>query len=494
MHRPSYTYCKRYRWTLVLLAPVLLLQAACNKWTEVDPPTTSLTSDNVYQNDATANAVLIGLYGSMSSTNPFNGQTFNSISVATALSADELTLQGGASNVNANLAAFYLNKLTSGLASTSVQSIWNDTYSKIYIINIALEKLGNSPGLTSTVKQQLTGEAKFMRAFFYFYLVNLYGDVPLALTSDYRTNSHLARTAKEDVYKQIIVDLTDAQELLSGNFTGPTGKGASAERIRPSQYAATALLARSYLYTGNWAKAEEQASQVINNSGKFGLDSLNGVFLKNSREAIWQLQPVNTGWNTEEARKYILPPSGPSATSVDGYPVYMSTTLVNAFEPGDQRKAKWVGSVSVPGPSGNTTYYYPYKYKNAAYNAPVSEYQMVLRLGEQYLVRAEARAQQDRITEGKADLDRIRSRAGLNGTDAYDKASLLAAIQRERQVELFTEWGHRWLDIKRTNKVDEIMTAVAPLKATTWNTNWQWYPIPSYEIAQNSNLGQNQGY
>jgi starch-binding outer membrane protein, SusD/RagB family len=490
MYHRYLKYLKANSWTNFLLVPLLLFQTSCTKWTEVDSPPTSLTSDNVYQNDATANAVLIGLYASLSSVSPLRVQTFNSISIANALSADELTLHGGASNVNTNLVAFYLNKLTSGTPTTSLQSIWNDTYSKIYAVNVALEKLENSTGLTSIVKQQLTGEAKFLRGLFYFYLVNLYGDVPLVISSDYRENSQLSRSPKSKVYDQILSDLTDAQNLLSENFVGANAKGTSNERIRPSKHAATALLARSYLFIGNWSKAEEQASLVINNSAKFKLDSLNSVFLKNSNEAIWQMQPVNTGWNTEEGKAYILPATGPTSSVVEGFPVYLSSQLVNAFEGNDQRKSKWMGSVS----AGSTTYNYAYKYKSATLNAPVTEYQMILRLGEQYLVRAEARAQQDNIAGAKSDLNMIRTRAGLAGTTATDKASILLAIQRERQVELFTEWGHRWLDLKRTNKVDEIMGAVTPLKGSTWNGNWQWYPIPLYEIIQNGNLEQNQGY
>jgi hypothetical protein len=117
-----------------------------------------------------------------------------------------------------------------------------------------------------------------------------------------------------------------------------------------------------------------------------------------------------------------------------------------------------------------------------------------LRLGEQYLIRAEARVQQNDITGAISDLNLIRKRAGLPGTLANDKASLLAAIMHERQVEMFTEWGNRWLDLKRTKSVDTIMNIVAPAKNTTWNSNWQWYPIPVNDIIQDPNLVQNDGY
>ena len=206
------------------------------------------------------------------------------------------------------------------------------------------------------------------------------------------------------------------------------------------------------------------------------------------------MQPVNFGWNTEDARVFILPSAGPTSSSSDGYPVYLSEQFLNNFEVVDQRKASWTGSVTISNSAGTSIYFFPYKYKSATLNATVTEYTMVLRLAEQYLIRAEAKALLNDINGGKSDIDVIRLRAGLPKCSASDKTSLLAAIQHERQVELFTEWGHRWLDLKRTGAIEIEMETVATQKGTTWNTNWQWYPIPFYDITQNGNLKQNTGY
>jgi hypothetical protein len=115
---------------------------------------------------------------------------------------------------------------------------------------------------------------------------------------------------------------------------------------------------------------------------------------------------------------------------------------------------------------------------------------MMLRLAEQYLIRAEARAQLENIPGAQEDLNAIRSRAGLPDTDADDKASLLLAIERERQAELFAEGGHRWLDLKRTNRADAVL---GPLKAD-WQTPDALFPIPDAERQLNPNLTQNDGY
>jgi hypothetical protein len=212
------------------------------------------------------------------------------------------------------------------------------------------------------------------------------------------------------------------------------------------------------------------------------------AFTKNTKETIWSLQPVFvTGRNTDDARIFIMPATGPSSA----FPIFLSDYLLNTFETGDKRKAVWTGSVT---PTGGKTYYYPYKYKINANNQTVNEYPIVFRLSEQYLIRAEARAQLVKIPESQADLNVIRKRAGLLNTTASTKELLLPAIEKERQVELFSEWGHRWFDLKRTGKVDTVMSVVTPKKGGVWKTEWQWYPLPVNEILVNDHLLQNLGY
>ncbi len=92
------------------------------------------------------------------------------------------------------------------------------------------------------------------------------------------------------------------------------------------------------------------------------------------------------------------------------------------------------------------------------------------------------------------DLNSIRSRVALNVVDIDEQAVVSDAILHERRVELFSEWGHRWLDIKRVGKVDELMTHYSTLKGGTWSTNWQWYPIPINDLQKDVNLYQNTGY
>jgi hypothetical protein len=451
----------------------------------VDSPVTSITGENVFTTDATAISVLNGIYAKMSNETLTTGG-YISTSLYLGVSADELRVFSG--STNNVLKAYYQNNLSS--INTEGAEYWTQIYPYVYTANAAIEGLKDNTKLTAAVQKQLLGEAKFIRAFSYFYLINLYGSVPLVLTTDYVTNSSVARTDAQAVWNQIVQDLQDAQSLLSDNFLNITLSATSSERVRPTKWAAQALLARVYLYTGNLAGAEQQASAVIDNKSLFDTVSLSGVFLKNSMEAIWQLQPVNVNRNTQDAQTFLLP-----GVPDDSHPVYLSEFLMNTFESGDNRKTTWVGSVT----DGSSIYYYPNKYAAGSLipttpPTPPSEYMMVLRLGEQYLIRAEARAKQNKLSEALVDLNVIRRRAGLADTALSSQLSLLAAIQKERQVELFTEWGHRWLDLKRTATIDAIMSVVTPTKGGNWSSYKQYFPVTLSELRANKRIQQTPGY
>lgn len=470
----------------ILIACVVF--SACKKYTQVNAPITSVNSANVFTNDLTAASALTGIYGNISAGNISLSNSITNLSLYASLSADELSLY----NLNdVRYYPFYSNNLTPLITSGNN---WTLFYQTIYYADSAIEGLNKSQNLTNAVKQQLLGEAKFIRAFCYFYLINLYGDVPLPLTLDYNVNSLLPRVSKSKIYQQILLDLHEAQSLLSSNYLQSDALTAyasisTAQRVRPTKWAATALLSRAYLYTGNWAGADSAATVVINNSAFFTLTPLANTFKMNSAETIWSLQPVGTGTasNTGDGGVFILPTSGPNSTPND---VYLSSDLINSFETGDQRKTNWVASITV----GSKTYYYPFKYKVGLVNTATSEYIMVLRLAEQYLIRSEARAHLNNISGSQADINMIRSRAGLPQTVASDQSSLLTAVLNERKVELFTEWGHRWLDLQRIANIDNVMTITAPLKGAIWSSYKALYPIPQTEINKDPNLVQNPGY
>lgn len=483
----------KYFYSILVFSILLLFTTSCKKLISISPPATSISGASVFSADATAIAALTGIYTTISASNISVSGSIPSLTLYTGLSADEFTLAQKVSSVNLRAASYYTNRLSASSGYGS--EFWSTIYPYIFKCNTTIEGLNGSSGLTPAVKQQLMGEAKFMRAFCYFYLVNLYGGVAMPLTSDYKINSTLARNSVSQVYQQIISDLHDAEQLLSVTYLDGSLLRTTGDRVRPTVWAAAALLARVYLYAGNWSGADSASSVVIGNASLFGISALDTAFLRASspnREAIWQLQPVTTSPNNpRDAFVFVIPPTGPGTGANSG--AYISGSLLNTFETGDQRKAHWLGSTTVSG----TTYFYPFKYKinSTSASTPVTEHYMLLRLGEQFLVRAEARAHEGNIAGAQADLNIIRSRAGLGGTAASTQADLLASILHERQVEMFAELGQRWFDLKRTGAVDGTMTLVAPQKnGGQWNSYQQLYPITTLDIKLDPNLIQNAGY
>jgi hypothetical protein len=476
-----------YKKRLVFFT-LLIWSIGCKKAVEVDSPSTNLVSASVYSNNATAASAVTGIFEKMMENTNFFGSgsvgTQNMSAIA-GVYADELNVYGTSKPY---LVQAYKNSLTS---QTNPFPFWSVLYNTIYNANAAILGLSNSTSVTSSLKDQLLGASKFARAFCYFYLVNVFGNVPLATTTNYQVNSILARTSTDSIYKQIISDLKDAQNLLDDNYLSPSGQ-ITTERTLPNKSAATALLARVYLYIGDWIDAEAQSTVVINNTNYSLLPNsqMNSVFKANSKEAIWQLQPVQPGYNTADGYTYVyVLQSGPNASS---WPLYLSSQLLSAFESGDNRLTNWVASKTV----GTTTYSIPYKYKVGLYGSALTEYLMVLRLAEQYLIRAEARAQQNNIPGAQTDLNIIRTRAKLGSTSANSQSTLLSAILHERQVELFTEWGQRWLDLKRTGSANSVMSVVTPAKGGLWSSDGHqlYFPIPLSDIATDVNLVQNPGY
>ncbi|SNZ02116.1 RagB/SusD family nutrient uptake outer membrane protein, partial [Flagellimonas pacifica] len=210
---------------------------------------------------------------------------------------------------------------------------------------------------------------------------------------------------------------------------------------------------------------------------------LDQVFLKGSQETIWQLRAdADFPKNTREAVQMII-------QTIPGQSYALTNDLLGAFEDGDLRLDHWVGNRS---DTDNTiTLHYAHKYKAGLNETESLEYSILFRLAEQFLIRAEAKVHMGDIAGARADLDAIRNRAGLPNTMANTESDILEAILLERRVELFTEQGHRWFDLKRTGNAGSVLGAMKP--------NWQetdiLLPIPETELEVNPNLlPQNLGY
>lgn len=446
----------------------LLGIGSCDGFTDVDLPLSQLTTPAVFEDQATATAAMTDIYTRLRENGLLTGN-LTGLSHQLGLYADELDLYSGAGSSSY---LFYVNALQATGAAT--QELWNSSYSQIYAANAVYEGVGKSKGLSATDKNQLQGEALLVRALVHFYLLQVYGDIPYVTTTDYVANGAVRRQAVAVVYDLMKTDLNTAIALLPEDYV-------TAERVRPNRWAAMALLARLHLYTKAYDEASEAASAVLNQTGLYAMAAdLDQVFLKESPATIWQLMPGMAGDNTREAATFSFV-TGPPPNSA------LSAAMLGSFEAGDQRLTHWVRAVT----DGTSTWHYAYKYKQALNTGSSLEYSVVFRLAELYLIRAEARAMQGELIGAAEDLNVVRHAAGLGDTTATSASELVAAVLQERRVELFTEFGHRFMDLKRLGLLDATLAATK----AGWNPTDALFPLPQAELLLNTHLlPQNAGY
>lgn len=437
---------------------IFLLLISCNKLIDIGEPKNEITSVEAFTDEQSAIAVVSNIYSQFTSL-----IAGNHTSLISLYSDDLLT------SSNAPVILEYFNSQVD-VANSSNLAIWRSYYTVIYQCNSLLENIEFPSKVSLSLKRQLKSEILFLRSLSYFYLVNLYGDVPLVLTTDVKVTSSLSRVSISKVYEKIIEDLLEAKKMISDVYP-------SSGKVRANKMCVSALLSRIYLYRLEWENAEAESSLILE-SGIYGLtENTSKVFIKNSTETILEF------W-TKQGYTSLGPLFIPISSATPSYPI--SSKLFNSFEINDQRKTEWIHSVS----NSSGTFYYPFKYKNrTTVSGSNEEYLSLFRLSEQYLIRAEARVNQDKIPEGLKDLNLVRVRAGLPELNLGGKNEMLDAIEQERKVELFCEWGHRFFDLKRYGHLDQL-SAIKP----NWKKTFEFLPIPQYEILNNPNLTQNPGY
>jgi len=449
-------------YILKIMGVVLCLSTSCTKLLEIPDSKSQIESDIVFKDSVIATSALLGAY-----------YTFSTVHVNVkfmSLYVDELTYPA-ATGINNEYA---LSRLSSD--NPTNQSVWGILYSVIYQCNAILEGINKTLNISESSKKGIIAEAKFLRGTANFYLVSFYDNIPLIPSTNVSENKSVIQASRDQVYAEIIKDLNEAKNNLSTNYQG-IGK------VRANKFACMALLARVYLYLERWSEAQVEASEIINSGNYSLLSKLDDVFLANSNEAIFQLW-MNNGFLTDAAQ--LIPVSG---SVIPNYP--FSSDFVRSFESSDLRQKSWIGTNNILVNGITSPYSYPSKYKNRTASSTRSESIMVLRLSEQYLIRAEAFSQLGNLSAATSDLNMIRKRAGV--TEIGISQSLddcLQFIAIERRHELFGEWAHRFLDLKRTKKLDGI---IGMLKSS-WKPSAKAFPIPMNELTYNNKLNQNDGY
>lgn len=317
----------------------------------------------------------------------------------------------------------------------------------------------------ATSKNNLKGQALFLRAYAYFELVRYFGTAPLHLVPvTQRSEAALPLSTEDELYTQIIADATEAASLLLPKSLQEPGRATSG--------AAKTLLADVYITRKKWAEAEVLLKEVVASNEYALIPDYANVFSettsnKNNIESVFevQFQEGSAGYNgsliynfiprpiTAEELQPITGTSNPQPISGEGNNA-PTPDIIAAYEPGDLRKDVSIAYVTLSG-SLRTDKVYPYinKFakKHAVHNITGNNWP-VYRYAEVLLFLAEALNEQGK--DGSAYLNEVRNRAGL-GDAAGD---MRVAIYQERRVELAFE-NKRWFDLVRTGRATAVITA-----------------------------------
>ena len=429
---------------------------SCNKVLDVKP-TDSVAAEDAITNKAGVEHALIGSYNALQAT----GLYYLNAMIVGDVAADNLTHTGTMMEYG------HIENKPIPAENSIVEGMWSGAYNGINCVNNILVKLPGISDITPEESNQYEGEALYIRALLHYYLLTYFGGVPIqTLPTLDLSKIDIARNTEEEVYTQIITDLTTAKAKLS--TTKVIG--------RANTYTASALLAKVYLSKFQMLNdqpsaglAITEASQVIDGGGYSLATDFGSMFnpATKSSESIFEV--VFDAQNFTRLAQYFYP------RELSGrYENAPEEELIQSFEADDNRKSQSIAY--------NGTQPYCYKYKDVSGG---TDHVYVLRLAEMYLIRAEALAYTNGdIGSIQADIDVIRNRAGLVNTTAATIADLKLAIENECRHEFAFE-GHRWPDLVRTHRAVTVLGI---------DEKYTLFPIPLSEKQTNNLMVQNPGY
>jgi hypothetical protein len=404
---------------------------------------------------------------------------------------------------------------------------WNYFYTAINWDNTLLDKLSASTTIPTASKNRISGEAKFLRAHFYFMLVRFFGGVPLQLQGTSSIDqAMIPRNTADEVYAQIIKDLTESAAELSPYNAGDHTAG------RATSAAATSLLAKVYLQQRKWDLAAAEAKKVIDMNA-FGLftdyENINNPDFKNGKEQIFSIQHGGAANSTSQLYQtrmiYLFGPPAQTVAGIGSVQFHTLKDLVifqvrkDQFEATPYTYRKW----------WSVRDKMPYYYKNGVktlVNDTVKMYAPFLtkfhridfgtgmlkegvdypliRYADVLLTYAEAlnESKGGPTAEAYDAINQIRRRARAVGTSfeqpastypdltGLNKEQFTGALLDEYSREFIGEGHYRW-DLLRH---DKLISNAKALGITAAAAKHVLFPIPAIQLSRNPNLTQNEGY
>ena len=445
-------------FALALIGVSALAQSCTDYFLDIEP-IESVSDNVVIVDEATAETAILGVYNQLQDRLYYGGDGF----AATAyLSGGDHIWVGTLNYYNAFPSHTYRPD------NTLLNNVWSQIFTVINGANNVIAKVESLPeeSISEEKRNLFVGEAYFIRALAYFDLGRAWGNVPVVLepTRDPNDFSGIKQSNQKDVFRQVLQDLDKAESLLPETL----------ERNRATKKTVYALKARVHLYNEDWEEAITYSSNIIQDNS-YELVSWSTILNNlNTRESIFELafsavdQSSHFGsWSSTDYRNQFAPGPG----------IY--TYLQETTEAGDRTRL-----IEDNSSAAIRNYFVQKLYWRATGENPT----YILRLGEQYLIRAEAllKKASPNIEKAVEDINSIRTRANAslyNGL--FSKEMLLEAIENERRLEFVLE-PHRWFDLVRTKRAGEVLGVT--------DTDLWIFPIPFNDLEVDDDLVQNPGY
>ncbi|WP_316813524.1 RagB/SusD family nutrient uptake outer membrane protein [Pedobacter heparinus] len=451
---------KKNIFLVTSFAALSLFLVSCGKFLDVEPKKS--TSDEItIVDENSAKTAVRGIYNQLQSDG-YYGYSFQTLGF---FSGDNIRYTGS-QTVNNQLTNHDVKSDLAVLATS-----WTAIYNTINRANNVIAKvpqLSTTATFTEAVKNQLIGEAYFIRALAYFDLTRTWGGVQLILNPTTSPNDRPAtpRNTVAESYAQVLKDLNAAEDLLPE----------TTNRIRATKKTVWALKARFYLYQNNWPQAESYAGKIIADKAGYTLvKPYNSFYANNAAGTTESVLELYYNINVTNTQAYQWQPSSKGGV---GWirPTDKLAELLNNPALGGDRKALVEKQVI----NGTDNWF-----GNLYYRTNGTDPAFLIRLAELYLIRAEARAQQENLGDARDDLNEIRKRSNVGILTGGTKAEVLLAIEDENRLEFALE-NHRWYDLIRTNRAKDALAIT--------DVNKLLLPIPYSQILIDPNLIQNPGY
>ena len=447
---------------LKILVPALLLAtgAGCDSVLDVRP-VNELSEEQAINDAAGARAARAGIYDALQSSSYYSQGFY----IFSDLPAEDV-VHTGTFTTYADADA---NRLTAD--NSSIEGIWDAIYGAVGRANIVIERVPGVPGLSAEERDQIVGEALFLRALSFHNLVKLWGDsapasmgvpIPTSVPATVSEASQISRATTGETYSQILGDLQEAEGLLS---VEKSPRQASIGAVR-------ALRARVHLYRANWAEAEAAAEQVVGMAYTLAAD-YRDLFTPEGQDT------------PEDIFKVAFTPVEFSllgfyyrARGQGGRQETAPSAVLEAAYPANDLRKDW--NIAYTG-----TRRFGGKWPTGAGDEDIH----VIRFAEVLLIKAEAEARQGKLNEAVASINPIRVRAGLLPLvtpTVLTQQQILDEIELQRRLELAME-GDRWPDLVRRGRALQVM-------GITNRPEQRLFPIPQNELDVAPSLSQNPGY